>query len=216
MKNVHLLFPVPVYTNILELDNQCISDILETVTWKRDTDSYGNPNGHTSFSDKNDLLSDPRLTFLSDRIDVEVKTFIHNFIKVSGDRHHFERTSSWGTRTLKGDYTHEHSHTNSHFSGVYYVKVPPKSGEVLNFSGYRTNPTFCTGSTMFDLDELNQVNQPISSIKVTEGMLVVFPSHIYHHVPVSTSFEVRYSISFNYFGFGEFGDSTNYLRIKHA
>ena len=59
-----------------------VNKVQKIIKRKRDTDSYGNPNGHTSFSDKNDLLSDPRLTFLSDRIDVEVKTFIHNFIKV--------------------------------------------------------------------------------------------------------------------------------------
>jgi len=71
-----------------------------------------------------------------------------------------------------------HSHSASNFSGVLYLKVPPKSGNIVFY-----NPiTFS--------DQLD--------VSTEEKLLILFPSLLHHSVKPNLSKEDRISIAFNY------------------
>lgn len=83
-------------------------------------------------------------------------------------------TASWAAVYNKGSFTNSHNHgMYSHFSGVYYAQVD-KNSAGLNFDG----------------DNL--------TIKPETNMCVLFPSHLYHSVPIHTTDTERVVIAFNY------------------
>ena len=70
-----------------------------------------------------------------------------------------------------------HNHAPNQLSGVYYVRVPDKSGNILFFDERRTKTVPDTSSTLVaDLSKSSYtVNPP-------EGMLLLLPSWLDHTV----------------------------------
>ena len=81
-----------------------------------------------------------------------------------------------------------HSHGRADLIGIYYVKVPPQSGEfvVLRNDGSQ----YCNLYENRD-DMLGYTTEP------EEGRLYVLPGHLWHYVTGNNSKEDRISISFN-------------------
>ena len=220
MADVHLLFPTPVYTNDLtplfsEEKRLQLKRDMDSFFWDRDHDTYGNPNGYFLEDEYEDALTNKReFQELGHVIDREMDNYVHNFLQVSKRRHCLKRVNSWGNKSHKGDYTHEHNHSNSDFSGVYYVNVPPKSGNELMLHGFRSGPSWAWPNKEFDMEDINQYNEVTTEMDATPGSIIMFPSHLYHSVGVSESPDVRYCIAFNYVVDGEFGGGTNYMRFR--
>ena len=76
-----------------------------------------------------------------------------------------------GHRTLP----HSHDDDDELVSGVYYVSVPRKSGELILSQG-----------------------AAVTRITPREGMLVLFPPHVVHEVSVNLSGAMRLSIGMNF------------------
>lgn len=92
-----------------------------------------------------------------------------------------------------GDFNWPHKHFDSHFSLIYYLKVPKKSGDLI-FS----NPL--TQGNNFYLKEFNNYNSSnANTFKYTprENMLILFPSNIEHAVERNKSKHDRISIAFD-------------------
>ena len=213
MAEIHLLFPTPVYSNMLELSPKrrwMIQSYLDDQKWIFNKDVSGRDNGQ--YLDDRDILSHEFMSDIADHIDKQMFNYVHQFLKVSTVRHTLKRTNSWANRHYRGDYCHEHCHTNSSFSGVYYLSVPPKSGESLVFK--RSGYSWTTDAWEYDLKESTHQNDIVTSFNVYDNLILLFPSHLYHFVPASEADEPRYSIAFNYFLYGEFGRGTNYLRVS--
>ena len=86
------------------------------------------------------------------------------------------------------NYNVMHSHGRADLIGIYYVKVPPQSGEfvVLRNDGSQ----YCNLYENRD-DMLGYTTEP------EEGRLYVLPGHLWHYVTGNNSKEDRISISFN-------------------
>ena len=88
----------------------------------------------------------------------------------------------WANINTKGNFNSPHNHPNSHYSGVYYVKVPKNSGNLY----FVDMP--------FDID--------LKEIIPEEGSLYMWQSHLLHRVGENLTDDDRMSISFN-FGLGD-------------
>ena len=89
-----------------------------------------------------------------------------------------------------------HNHPRADLSGVWWIKVPPDSGNIIFNS-----PSFFEEFPLYEFysDEVkNQLNfHPTYYITPGEGQVVVFPSFLTHWVEPNKSQEDRISVSFN-------------------
>lgn len=97
-----------------------------------------------------------------------------------------ECTDCWFNVYEKGDYQEIHAHIESHISAVYYVRVPPKSGDIIF-----TNPTHLTAAMPIEDN---------GSARYTPGNsdILVFKSNLAHRVSRSQSDELRVSVALNF------------------
>ena len=95
----------------------------------------------------------------------------------------FKKNEFWFNISTPNESTGWHDHKqNSLFSGIYYLKVPPLSGDLKfrkkNLEGW---------------DELK--------IRAVEGKMVLFKSELSHSVNRNNSLSKRVSLAFNMFAF---------------
>ena len=86
---------------------------------------------------------------------------------------------------------HSHSGSNSRLSGTYYVKIPPDSAPqsgLFQFLDPRPYPSRINGASCFE-DKFN--------IRPRAGMLMIFPSYLYHWVYPNLGDVERVSVAFN-------------------
>ena len=212
MADVQLLFPTPIYHDQLDIsddERSRIQSYVEHLDWIVDKDIHNRPNGQ--YLDVFDVLAHNPLSNLATIIDNHMHAFVHDFLRVSR-KLTVKRTNSWANRHYLNDYCHEHHHSNSVFSGVYYLNIPPNSGPGIVFK--RMGPTWTSDAWEFNLDEVTAQNELVHLKRVNTNMLLLFPSHLTHMVPASETDEPRYSIAFNYFVYGEIGNGTNLVHVS--
>lgn len=90
-------------------------------------------------------------------------------------------------------YTTSHCHYNSILSGVFYIQVPNKSGNIT--FERPDNQEYC-----FKAQDLNAYSYSFFTLPPKENMLLLFPSFIKHRVELHKFPETqqRISISFDY------------------
>ena len=101
-------------------------------------------------------------------------------------------TSMWSVINKKNASNARHIHSNNYISAAYYVKSPENSGDIV-FHDPRSVTTFRYPK----ISERNTLNSNVFSIKPKEGLLVLFPSYLYHSVDFNRTEEERVVISFN-------------------
>jgi len=104
----------------------------------------------------------------------DISNIISNFYseKILENKKNVIVSMIWANINNKGDYNISHSHPHSHYSGVYYVKVPKNSGSLYFNNSYEIIPE--------------------------EGILYMWESHLEHEVGKNKTDEDRISISFNF------------------
>ena len=88
-----------------------------------------------------------------------------------------------------------HKHSNSHISGVLYVKTEPEQGSLVFEEGSGIRLDY-TGNNLFH--NPNALNAAKYKIEPYNGLLVLFPSWYKHMVLPNQTTNDRISISFNY------------------
>ena len=104
----------------------------------------------------------------------------------------FAITNCWTNINPKGESHRIHSHPNNYLSGVYYVRAPEKSGDIV-FHDPRPQSIVL----LPQVAERTPFNASKHSITPKEGTLLVFHSWFQHLVEANQSDEERISISFN-------------------
>ena len=106
------------------------------------------------------------------------------------------KIDAWININKPNDYNTKHNHPTSDLAGVLWVKCPKDCG-VIEFD----SPT--------GFQSYNEINSYTEDFKnqnkfhhsyffnPTEGRILIFPSHLIHHVKENKSNEDRISISFN-------------------
>ena len=213
MSDLHILFPTPVYQNILDFrpsELKSMLDFMLDLEWAPDRDIVNRPNGETTKLEA-DLLDCPELKKLENKITEEV----HNYAKllqIDLTKHGLKRINSWGNLQRKGNYIAQHRHNNTQFAGVFYLQTPKDSGDIVFFTRNATWITSHWEPSVTGYDDLNSFEK---RFEPEECGIFLFPAHLDHYVTPSNSNLERYSISFNYNLDGKFfGDCNNHLTIK--
>ena len=177
--NISQLWPTYMYMKTFtDIDNEKISEWILNYKKNTETRKASNEGGwQESISDYQDepifknfieaILQTIRVTKLKGE-----KVIIH----------------SWANINEKGNWNFPHNHLGSDLSGVYYVKVPKDSGDIVFFDPRKID----TINSAFEEDHPTSMGvQPL------EGNLIMFPSYLEHMVTPSQSDETRISIAFN-------------------
>jgi len=105
----------------------------------------------------------------------------------------FKITTSWATKTEKGNQGTPHKHSNNYYSGVYYFGDTDENTAPIEFTGLFHTPTdFC-----FEATEYNVYNSHTWSITPEKNMLIFFPAYLIHRIGYHNSDNPRYSVAFN-------------------
>ena len=120
-------------------------------------------------------------------------------------------TTSWFTKTKKGQQSIFHSHKNSFYSGVYYFGDYSEDSAPIAFE----NPlTPFMDFYMYPSGEWTIKNSQTWEITPRKNLLILFPSYIRHTIMRSEDDGVRESLAFNIVPIGEYGASDSTYNTK--
>ena len=105
----------------------------------------------------------------------------------------------WANINYPGAYNRQHTHPNSLWSGVYYVKVPKDSGKL-----FLEDPR--PAANVIEGQRLKKLPPPLLRVvyyPATEGQMIMFPAWVPHGVEMNESKDEgekawRVSVSFNF------------------
>ena len=106
------------------------------------------------------------------------------------------RGYAWININKPGDYNIKHVHPTNNLSGVLWIKCLENRGDIVfdspnNFESFLENKSYDD-----DFKKSNFIDDSYHCYP-TEGRMIVFPSHLQHHVQENKSNEDRISVSFN-------------------
>lgn len=170
---------------------------------------YTSGNGHGSVN-QNILLED---IFKDLRVEIEkvINVKYHDILQFSQGK--LTHASSWINLHKPGEYSQKHSHSNSCYSGVYYLNAPQNGGGLI-FWYPQEIPTYCTITVSPEVKEMNMWNSKTYGFPLTKNDLFIFPSHLTHYTEVNRSNENRYCLAFNYFVEGAIGQNTGRVNLQ--
>ena len=183
-------FETPIYYNRVNNFDKIQKEIHSAIDV---LEAKGTFQKHKDWGNQNHSLSDPRfkqnlveeynLLNIKNEILINVSKFINNFTE---KKYNFIIKESWLTKTLSKEHTVAHCHAGCDLSGVYYFKAPKDSGNI-----YFLNPlTNLIANEFLNTDDL--VSYPPDN-----GIMLLFPSWLYHGVRSNDSDDVRVSLAFN-------------------
>ena len=157
------------------------------------------------------FASDGRLKDIKIFCEQQLKNYLEEIDGVSTDLAGLRITQSWLNKNKPGEHHHSHHHSNSYISAVLYISCLPNDG--INFS----NRMYGMFNNMeFSRKKVTVWNSTGTTINVTEGDLIIFPSWIPHFVNRNETKDTeRISLSFNTFPTGEMGNYEygNHLKL---
>lgn len=163
-----------------------------------------------SFSDKELDLTKSNL--LDDKIYSSLSRDIVNFCKEYFSFMKYQNispyiTCMWAVSMNPNKNLYKHRHSNSFISGVWY---PFETKTALNFYKDDGNNFIVPDRSEYDL--LNSSEQKFIPF---ENACFLFPSSLLHDTDINRSENPRYSVSFNIFVKGNFGnhETLNYLQL---
>lgn len=200
--NITGIFPTPVLLSSIGRDftEQELEGIHSySLTASR---SIGNSNSNEKYI----LHSDPTFVDLWSDCQNMLNCFIQKVYVPTKDVQPYV-TQSWLNFTRENEFHHRHMHYNSFLSGVLYIDVDQNNDKILFHNESRSllhlppkehNPFNCESWT-FDLKP---------------GMIIIFPSYLYHSVQTKLGTNVRTSLAFNSFVRGEIGICEESTELK--
>lgn len=133
--------------------------------------------------------------------------FKNDTLKV--DNTNFKITTSWVTKTEPNGFCQYHNHRNSYYSGILYCSPTNdvSSGNLL-FSDSDH------GLMINEPSEWNIFNSNVITIEPDTNLLIFFPSKLRHRITKYTGDENRYSLAFNFFPIGTFGNGDSTVNLN--
>jgi uncharacterized protein (TIGR02466 family) len=195
------LFPTPLYvakrdSNLDSIEEKEIENIIkEGLDHLADVHSGGNSQS------MNKYIFNDNLKNIKQFCDLQIQGYIERVINPK-EKLDFYITQSWLNITKPGGFHHEHLHSNSILSGVFYIST--QKGDSISIIDPNAN---IKESIIFAPKEYNMWNSCTTHIPISPGELVIFPSWLRHSVqPNEKATKDRISLSFNTFVKGTIGD----------
>lgn len=201
---MHNLFPVPVYQSRISPPDKITLIKLTSFEWE--DPGYDGPVTHKESANRK-VLDLPQLKKIKDELQQHIDYYVYKILGVSREQR-WEITTSWINQAVPKQYHSMHIHSNSMISGTYYVKTNPKSGTIcFHRSAAQQN---LWGSTLcIEFDKTTEYNVEAVGFNPEPGDILLFPSILSHSVLSNESDEDRYSLAFNVFPRGTFGQGGN-------
>ena len=124
----------------------------------------------------------------------------------------FPIQTSWVNKHIKGNWGGSHIHTNSMISGCVYLAQEKDSGNIVFERHWNYNNVF-TSTLVPDYFERNDINASSFELNVEPGLIAIFPSTLQHYIQINQNKKERYSVAFNAFVRGKFGDAMNIVEV---
>lgn len=197
--DVQNLFPIPV--GFYNIGREFSKKELSFLRTQDTTINSGNTISKDLYILKNDVLQD---------INKFVQTCMADyFSKVINpkDDVRLKVTQSWCNYTKPGEFHHKHKHSNSFISGVLYIQTE-SNRDKIHF--YNDNYKYIK----IPAGKWNIWNSDFWWFDVTQGDLLLFPSHIPHGVERIDGKLTRISLAFNMFPFGHIGEDYAALYLR--
>ena len=189
---INLIFSTPIWTSHLNEFQDVNKKMEEYIKKQMELDSKGkkasNINGWHS---ENFNLKDEEVVFFINTISIKIQKAMED-MGWDLSKNKIEIPNIWSIINKKGSSNAMHIHSNCYLSAAYYVKAPNDCGDIV-FHDPRQSRLIRKPK----LSKLNKLNGEEVNVKPKEGLLVLFPSYLYHSVKESLSNSERIVISFN-------------------
>lgn len=189
------LFPVPVYKFDYVLDQKSNTVIIDRIKEIESTDTTDISlkyckGSYTTFYTRTDILEEQCLRDLKKFFKSSVEQ-AHTHCGLAGE---LEFTQSWASINRKYSYHEQHHHCPNIWSGVYYVQAQEDDAQICF-----VNSNIINSSWPYKSEKIynNELNSSQTTCRVTNGMLLVFPSYLQHKVSQHMTERERISIAFN-------------------
>jgi uncharacterized protein (TIGR02466 family) len=201
------MFPTPVYvikrdSNLTSGEEKEIEEIIKSGMHL----NYDPPNSGNSSSNNSHIFDSPyfsvngNLEKIKQFCEQQLKIYVEELI-IPREEIEIYITQSWLNVNKPGEFHHQHSHSNSILSGVFYIST--EEGDSITF----TDPNFDLKHVLrIEPEKFNVWNSSICSSPSITNELILFPSWLIHQVePNEKATTDRISISFNTFVKGTLG-----------
>ena len=181
-------FPTVIYAKDVNLDNRLFE--REVIEWSKKDGGVNrtNVNGWHSQTNMHEIPVFKHL--VNELFIMQEQVFAEEWLENGATI-----GNMWANINPPGGYNMPHVHPNSHFSGVYYIKAPKDSGNIV-FNEPKT------GAHM--IMPRRKEGKPPSHlwkevhVDPLEGRIIIFPSWLWHSVQPNKSNDIRISVSFNF------------------
>ena len=200
--NITGLFPIPI--GICKLPRLFTEDEINFVLEQQTTNNDSNIS-----SKDNRILNHPRLADIKTFCQISTDKFYKDIYAPKLDNW-LTITQSWANYTYPGQFHHKHNHPNSFISGVMYIQANKNTDKIIFYNTEYEQLRQLT-------DEYNIYNSESWFFEVESGMLILFPSKLWHMVPtVDSMSNLRVSVAFNTFPLGILGSDIDLREVARA
>ena len=187
--SIRNIFPVPIHIFDVNGFDEIKNELIDyTYNLKKEDEgvSISNYGGWQSsffaLKDESDLLQSFMINCLSEFPTIKKTTDMC--------------VEAWVNINKPGDYNVKHTHPTCDLSGVIWLKAPKDCGNIVFDSPFAFQTYNEVESYTDDFRDSNNYNHTYYFNPI-EGRIIVFPSHLQHHVLHNKSTEDRISVSFN-------------------
>ena len=184
------LFPICLHTLVVDNFDQLQTTLIKESYDLKNIDSKGRKISNVG-GWQSELFS---LEKSSDTLKSIITKLLKDFAPIQKDVLMY--IEGWTNINGPGCHNIKHHHPQCNLAGVFWIKVPPKSGNLLFESPHSFN-SFTEIHCYTDKFIKNTNSYLTYSYKPIEGEIVIFPSFLIHSVLKNESDEDRISYSFN-------------------
>lgn len=207
--NVLELFPTPLVATKMPDNLSNIIPFLDAQAPNTGSDvaNYGERSANSY------ILNEPECIEAKTFILQQVKEFADNILLFDYDE--YELSQSWVSRKHPGQHHTMHTHPNSLISGVFYYGEPAPNTPAIKFHKM---------SGGMNVNQLQAKTKPDKrpskfawdtfSVQFEPGLLVLFPSYLFHSVPMNESDKIRSSVAFNVVPKNNLGQEENLTELN--
>ena len=184
------LFAIPLYRTIIGVPTESEQEHLKGVAMTPGrSQALNSTNLH--------ILDVIQLRELRGKIDQGILEYMKH-LGVDMTKISMNITTSWVNRYARGDLTHQHHHSNSIISGVYYLEDCDETAPI-QFHRAPGYVNLWPNTINLPIQQHNALNIDVVTVIPKMGELIMWPSHLAHSVPPNQSDTDRHTIAFNTF-----------------
>lgn len=204
------LFPTPVFTTMVP---ERFSTIIPWMYSQDILSEHVDEANYGQRSKNSYIMEEPETVELKKYILDLVQVYASQMLKYDYEEYKFSQ--SWLSYKHPGQHHTMHTHPNSMISGVFYFGEPSQDTPAIRFHKLigGMNVGYISPKMKKDKRDSKYAIEYMS-VDFKPGLLLLFPSHVYHSVPINNSENVRCSLAFNIVPKVGFGDETSLTELK--